>query len=58
MRKDGSLTHEDIEGESCGLSSACLVVTSEPDDIASVFHIIIILFEVGKDLSCSLIQGQ
>lgn len=51
-------THEDIEGESCGLSSACLVVTRESNDIASVFHIIIVLFEVGKNLPCSLIQGQ
>ena len=52
------ITHEDIEGESCGLPSACLVIARESDDIASIFHIIIILLEVGKDLSCSLIQGQ
>ena len=52
------ITHEDIEGESSSLPSARLVVASESDDVAGILHIIIVLFEVRKDLSCPLIQGE
>lgn len=55
---NGIITHEDIKGESCGLPSARLVIASESDDITSVFHVIVILFEIRKDLTGALIQGQ
>ena len=54
----GIITHEDVKSEGCGLPSACLVVASESDDIASVFHIIVILLEVCKDLTGALVQRQ
>lgn len=55
---NGIITHEDVKGESCGLPSARLVIAGKSDDIASVFHVIVVLFEIRKDLTSALIQRQ
>ncbi len=49
------LTHEHVKGQSSSLTPASFVVASEPDDITSIFDIIVVLLEICKYLPCSLI---
>ena len=56
--QQAGLTHEDVECKGCCLASAGLVVTNKPDDIPRLLDIVIILLEICKDLSRTLVQWQ
>lgn len=43
------LTDKDVEADGCCLPSAGLVLPLELDDITRLYHLVVVLLEVGED---------
>ena len=51
-------TAENIEDERSCLAPAGFVCASKPDGLSSLYHLIVVIFKVGKKLPRPLIQGH
>lgn len=57
-RRKRALTTEDVEDQGSRLAAAGLVVAHELYDLARLFDLIIVLFEVDEQLARAVVQGQ